>query len=82
MSVFDVDSSCPLASIGAVCRIVAPGAQSYLIVRPKERGGNVLVDSPRASSIATTSPGHDGRMQCASTEEMRTKLREAIAGAS
>jgi glyoxylase-like metal-dependent hydrolase (beta-lactamase superfamily II)/ferredoxin len=24
------------------------GAQSYLLVRPKERGGNVLVDSPRA----------------------------------
>lgn len=24
------------------------GAQSYLVVRPKERGGNVLVDSPRA----------------------------------
>lgn len=24
------------------------GAQSYLVVRPKDRGGNVLVDSPRA----------------------------------
>ena len=27
-------------------------------------------------------PGHDGRMQCATTEEMRTKLRKAIADAS
>jgi hypothetical protein len=26
------------------------GAWSYLIVRPKEKGGNVLVDSPRFSA--------------------------------